>query len=149
MASKAVIRDVGRVLDMPYNFCDQLSKLIPVVQNKPVAARRRARRSRCLPNARTTRKRCANCSSWPSRSRADAQRRHARRRRADRAGQAHRLLPALPADGTTRPVSQFDKDDVEAVGLVKFDFLGLRNLTIIDWRCATSSASTRRSIRST
>src|SRR3546814_4095491 len=30
-------------------------------------------------------------------------------------------------------VSQFDKDDVEAVGLVKFDFLGLRNLTILDW----------------
>ena len=39
MASKAVIRDVGRVLDMPYNFCDQLSKLIPVVQNKPVSLR--------------------------------------------------------------------------------------------------------------
>ena len=31
------------------------------------------------------------------------------------------------------PVTQFDKDDVEAVGLVKFDFLGLRTLTIIDW----------------
>src|SRR5690606_20560269 len=30
-------------------------------------------------------------------------------------------------------VTQFDKDDVEAVGLVKFDFLGLRTLTIIDW----------------
>uniref|UniRef100_UPI0032977DA8 hypothetical protein n=1 Tax=Salmonella enterica TaxID=28901 RepID=UPI0032977DA8 len=30
-------------------------------------------------------------------------------------------------------VSQFDKDDVEAVGLVKFDFLGLRDLTILDW----------------
>jgi DNA polymerase-3 subunit alpha len=31
------------------------------------------------------------------------------------------------------PVSQYDKDDVEAAGLVKFDFLGLRNLTILDW----------------
>jgi DNA polymerase-3 subunit alpha len=37
MASKAVIRDAGRVLDLPYNFCDQLSKLIPVVQNKPLS----------------------------------------------------------------------------------------------------------------
>ena len=37
MASKAVIRDVGRVLDIGYNFCDQLSKLIPVVQNKPLS----------------------------------------------------------------------------------------------------------------
>jgi DNA polymerase-3 subunit alpha len=37
MASKAVIRDAGRVLDMPYNFCDQLSKLIPIVQAKPLS----------------------------------------------------------------------------------------------------------------
>jgi DNA polymerase-3 subunit alpha len=43
MAAKAVVRDVGRVLDMPYNFCDQLSKLIPVVQNKPRVAGRGAR----------------------------------------------------------------------------------------------------------
>jgi len=33
-------------------------------------------------------------------------------------------------------VTQFDKDDVEKVGLVKFDFLGLRTLTIIDWALA-------------
>ena len=58
--------------------------------------------------------------------RPDPQRRHARRRRADRAGQAHRFLPALHADrGADAIVSQFDKDDVEEVGLVKFDFLGL------------------------
>jgi DNA polymerase-3 subunit alpha len=37
MASKAVIRDAGRVLDMPYSFCDQLSKLIPIVQAKPLS----------------------------------------------------------------------------------------------------------------
>jgi DNA polymerase-3 subunit alpha len=37
MSSKAVIRDVGRVLDLPYNLCDQLSKLIPVEQNKPLS----------------------------------------------------------------------------------------------------------------
>ena len=37
MSSKAVIRDVGRVLDLPYNFCDSLSKLIPVEANKPVS----------------------------------------------------------------------------------------------------------------
>ena len=48
-------------------------------------------------------------------------------------GQAHRLLPAVRADGRRRVVSQFDKDDVEAVGLVKFDFLGLTTLTILDW----------------
>src|SRR5690606_16038756 len=36
-------------------------------------------------------------------------------------------------EGSSQIVSQFDKDDVEAAGLVKFDFLGLRTLTIIDW----------------
>jgi DNA polymerase-3 subunit alpha len=43
------------------------------------------------------------------------------------------FCPLYIADGDdATPVSQFDKDDVEAVGLVKFDFLGLRNLTIIE-----------------
>ena len=37
MASRAVIRDAGRVLELPYTFCDQLSKLVPVVQNKPLS----------------------------------------------------------------------------------------------------------------
>jgi DNA polymerase-3 subunit alpha len=46
MSSKAVIRDVGRVLDLPYNFCDQLSKLIPVEQNKPLSLAKAARPSR-------------------------------------------------------------------------------------------------------
>lgn len=40
-------------------------------------------------------------------------------------------------EGSTQIVSQFDKDDVEAAGLVKFDFLGLRTLTIIDWALMT------------
>ncbi len=40
-------------------------------------------------------------------------------------------------EGSTQIVSQFDKDDVEAAGLVKFDFLGLRTLTIIDWALAS------------
>ena len=41
-------------------------------------------------------------------------------------------------------VSQFDKDDVEAVGLVKFDFLGLTTLTILDWTLRYVRSSTRR-----
>ena len=45
----------------------------------------------------------------------------------------------LRADGTNL-VTQFDKDDVEAAGLVKFDFLGLRTLTIIDWALKTINA---------
>ena len=43
------------------------------------------------------------------------------------------FCPLYNVEGSDSVVSQFDKDDVEKVGLVKFDFLGLRNLTIIDW----------------
>ncbi len=100
MASKAVIRDVGRVLDMPYNFCDQLSKLIPVVQNKPVSLAK-AREAEPMLKERDEREdevRDLLALAEPARG-PDAQRRHARRRRADRAGQAHRLLPALQGAG--------------------------------------------------
>jgi len=44
MSSKAVIRDVGRVLQLPFALCDRLSKLIPLEANKPAASERRARR---------------------------------------------------------------------------------------------------------
>ena len=43
------------------------------------------------------------------------------------------FTPLYCEEGGATPVTQFDKDDVEAAGLVKFDFLGLRTLTIIDW----------------
>ena len=48
-------------------------------------------------------------------------------------GQLTDFCPLYCADSSDSTVSQYDKDDVEAVGLVKFDFLGLRTLTIIDW----------------
>ena len=43
------------------------------------------------------------------------------------------FCPLYAAEGSTSVVSQFDMKDVEAVGLVKFDFLGLTTLTILDW----------------
>jgi len=48
-------------------------------------------------------------------------------------GQLTDFCPLYCADNHASVVSQFDKDDVEAIGLVKFDFLGLRTLTILDW----------------
>ncbi len=47
------------------------------------------------------------------------------------------FTPLYCEQGGGNLVTQFDKDDVEAVGLVKFDFLGLRTLTIIDWALQT------------
>jgi DNA polymerase-3 subunit alpha len=131
MSSKAVIRDVGRVLDLPYNFCDQLSKLIPVEANKPLSLDKAIEAEPQL--------------------KAKIEEEEEVRDLFDLAGRLEDLIrnvgmhaggvliapgkltdfcPLYSADGGA-VVSQFDKDDVEKVGLVKFDFLGLRNLTII------------------
>jgi DNA polymerase III subunit alpha len=139
MAAKAVVRDVGRVLGHPYGFVDRIAKLIPfeigMTLDKALEQEEELRRlyeedeevSGLIDLAR----------SW----RAGAQCRQARRRRGDR---AHSKLtdfsPLYCEPGGQSVVTQFDKDDVEAVGLVKFDFLGLRTLTIIDWAVRTINA---------
>ena len=69
MAAKAVVRDVGRVLDLPYNFVDQLAKLIPFELGMTLKKAREGRAA-TEPARSKRRKRCAICSSWPSGSRA-------------------------------------------------------------------------------
>ncbi len=135
LGAKAVVRDAGRVLDMPYMLCDGLSKLI---QQNPADPWTLDRALNEEPQFRE---------------------------RYETEEEVKALVDlARPLEGLTRNVSmhaggvliapgkltdfcplycqpghedsafsQFDKDDVEAVGLVKFDFLGLRNLTILDW----------------
>ena len=133
MASKAVIRDAGRVLDMGYNFCDQLSKLIPVVQNKPLSLEK-AREAEPLlrereQNEDEVRELLALAGPLEDLTRNVGM--HAGGVLIA-PGKLTDFCPLYRQPGTdTAVVSQFDKDDVEAVGLVKFDFLGLRNLTII------------------
>ena len=143
MAAKAAVRDVGRVLDLRLQLLRRHRQADSVQAGQARHARRRDARKEPLLAASAARsedevQRAARARAAARRP--DAQRRHARGRRADRAGQAHRLLPALHAAGhASAVVSQFDKDDVEAVGLVKFDFLGLTTLTILDWARALSS----------
>ena len=137
MSSKAVIRDVGRVFGLPYSMCDRISKLIPIVQNKPVSLAEALEQEPALQDMM-----------------ADSQDGETIRELFDLAGRLEDLTrnvgmhaggvliapgritdfcPIYQATGSdASPVSQFDKDDVEKAGLVKFDFLGLRNLTIIE-----------------
>ncbi|MFZ2852513.1 MAG: DNA polymerase III subunit alpha [Rhodocyclaceae bacterium] len=131
MSSKAVIRDVGRVLDLPYNFCDQLSKLIPVEQNKPLSL---AKAIEAEPQLKAK-----IDDEEEVRDLFDLARRLEDLTRnvgmhaggvLIAPGKLTDFCPLYSADGGS-VVSQYDKDDVEKVGLVKFDFLGLRNLTII------------------
>src|SRR5574343_556796 len=133
MSSKAVIRDAGRVLDLPYNFCDQLSKLIPVVQNRPVSLaealtaepqlQERSEREEEVKELFTLANKLEDLTRNVGMHAGGV---------LIAPGKLTDFCPLYTQPGGDAVVSQFDKDDVEKVGLVKFDFLGLRNLTIIE-----------------
>jgi DNA polymerase III subunit alpha len=135
LGAKAVVRDVGRVMDMSYNYCDGLSKLIPANPTDPWDLTRTLKEEPQF------------------------------KQRYDTEGDAKAIVDmSLSLEGLTRNVgmhaggvliapgkltdfcplycqpgrpedtiSQYDKDDIESIGLVKFDFLGLKNLTTIDY----------------
>jgi DNA polymerase III subunit alpha len=131
MAAKAVIRDVGRVLDLPFNFVDSIAKLIPLelgitlssaLEKEPQLQERRESEEevgtllelalRLEGLVRNVGMHAGGVLISP--------------------GKISDFSPIYcQADGGSF-VSQYDKDDVEAVGLVKFDFLGLRTLTILE-----------------
>ncbi|MCK9261972.1 MAG: DNA polymerase III subunit alpha, partial [Azoarcus sp.] len=137
MASKAVVRDVGRVLDLPYGLCDRLSKLVPVEGAKPVSL---TRAYEMEPQIGDMMKDGNDGESvqelWSLALPLEGLSRNVGMHAGGvliAPGKLTDFCPLYIADGEdATPVSQFDKDDVEAVGLVKFDFLGLRNLTIIE-----------------
>jgi len=132
MAAKAVVRDVGRVLDLGYNFVDGIAKLIPFkptkhvtikssLEEEPLLAQREEKEEevKLLLNlaqkleglARNVGMHAGGVLIAP--------------------GKLTDFCPLYSQDGTSI-ISQYDKDDVESVGLVKFDFLGLTTLTILD-----------------
>lgn len=132
MAAKAVVRDVGRVMGHPYGFVDQIAKLIPfelgitldgALEKEPELKDRYE-------------------ADEEVRDLLDMARRlEGITRNAGRHAGGVVIAPTALTDfsplyceeGAQGVVTQFDKDDVESIGLVKFDFLGLRTLTIIDW----------------
>ena len=132
MAAKAVIRDTGRVLGQPYGFVDRIAKQVPfevgitlekaLEDSDELAAMYRddeevtaiidlAKSLEGL--VRNAGKHAGGVVISP--------------------GALTDFAPLYCEEGGTNVVTQLDKDDVEAVGLVKFDFLGLKTLTIIDW----------------
>ncbi len=132
MAAKAVIRDVGRVMSHPYGFVDRIAKLVPfeigMTLDKALEQEEALRElyqqeeevtmlidmARSLEGlTRNVGKHAGGVVISPS--------------------DLTDFTPLYCEPGGGGLVSQFDKDDVEAIGLVKFDFLGLRTLTIIDW----------------
>ena len=137
MSSKAVIRDVGRVLDLPYSLCDRLSKLIPVVQNKPVSLADALDQEPVLKEMMADERDGESIRElFDLAARLEDLTRNVGMHAGGvliAPGRITDFCPIYQATGAdASPVSQFDKDDVEKAGLVKFDFLGLRNLTIIE-----------------
>lgn len=135
MASRAVIRDAGRVLELPYNFCDQLSKLIPVVQNKPLSLAEAREKEPILAEREKkedeVRELLALAEPMEDLTRNVGMHAGGVLIAPGKITDLCPLYQAPGASGEEGVVSMYDKDDVEAMGLVKFDFLGLRNLTII------------------
>ena len=130
MAAKAVVRDVGRVLALPYGFVDGIAKLIPLdlgttlqdaLDKEPQLKRRydeeedvKALIDMALKLEGTVRnvgKHAGGVVIAPT--------------------DLTDFTAIYCEEGSEQLVAQYDKEDVEAAGLVKFDFLGLRNLTII------------------
>ncbi len=134
MAAKAVVRDVGRVLDMPYTFCDQLAKLIPFQPGKLITLKMAREMEPLLAEREQKEEEVRELLEL-------AERLEGLTRNVGMhaggvliaPGELTDFCPLYSAEGADNVVSQFDKDDVEAVGLVKFDFLGLTTLTILDW----------------
>ena len=131
MAAKAVIRDVGRVLDLGFNFVDQFAKLIPNELGITLAdalAKEPAIRARIDSEEEVA-------ELWALALKLEGLARNVGMHAGGvliAPGKLTDFCPLYSPDGVSSVVSQFDKDDVEKAGLVKFDFLGLRTLTILD-----------------
>jgi DNA polymerase-3 subunit alpha len=137
LLSKAAVRDVGRVLQMPFGQVDKLSKMIPVEGVKPVSIekaiaqeepRRRDDRDRAGPPRGGGPKRLTYAEQDRG---AAAQRLHPRRRRGDRGPPARRAGAALPRSALGHAGDPVQHEMGGTGGLVKFDFLGLKTLTVI------------------
>jgi DNA polymerase-3 subunit alpha len=132
LGSKSVIRDVGRVLDMPYSYCDKLSKLVPMEGVKPVSLKKALELEPQLQERYEQEEGVRELFTLAERLE-DLIRNVGMHAGGVlmAPGSLTDFCPLYRQEGSDSFVSQFDKDDVEAIGLVKFDFLGLRTLTIL------------------
>jgi DNA polymerase-3 subunit alpha len=134
MAARAVLRDTGRVLDLGYNFCDQIAKLIPVQPGKTITLADAREMEPLLKQREKKEEEVRDLLELGEKL--EGLTRNVGMHAGGvliAPGKLTDFCPLYAAEGTNNVISQLDKDDVEAVGLVKFDFLGLTTLTVLDW----------------
>ena len=146
MAAKAAIRDVGRVMDMSYTFCDGISKLVPAKpgQTYTLAYPPRPKKDGDKANyalelepllAERVEKEEDVRTVIEMAQKLEGMARNIGMHAGGvliAPGKLTDFCPLYQQPGSDSAVSQYDKDDVEAIGLVKFDFLGLATLTILE-----------------
>ncbi|MFM9072029.1 MAG: DNA polymerase III subunit alpha [Cyanobium sp.] len=135
MTSKAVLKDVARVLDIPYGEADRLAKLIPVVRGKPAKLSDMIGAESPAPEFREKYESDPKVRHW-----VDLARRIEGTNKTFGVHAAGVVIAAEPLDELVplqrnndgQVITQYFMEDVESMGLLKMDFLGLKNLTMIE-----------------
>ena len=135
MTSKAVLKDVARVLDIPYGDADRLAKLIPVVRGKPAKLAQMISEDSPEPEFRQKYESDPQVKRW-----VDMARRIEGTNKTFGVHAAGVVIAADPLDELVplqrnndgQVITQYFMEDVESMGLLKMDFLGLKNLTMIE-----------------
>ncbi|MEK7580058.1 MAG: DNA polymerase III subunit alpha [Patescibacteria group bacterium] len=131
MAARAAVRDVGRVLNYPYNFCDMISKMIPANMNLNEALET----VKEFKNLYETNRDAAKIINTAKKLEGVA--RHASKHACGVVITPQPLTEYIPlrldtsSDNKTI-ITQYEMHAIEDLGLLKIDFLGLKNLTVIE-----------------
>jgi DNA polymerase-3 subunit alpha len=145
MTSKAVLKDVARVLDIPYGEADKLAKLIPVVRGKPAKLSEMIGAESPAPEFREKYETDPKVRHW-----VDLARRIEGTNKTFGVHAAGVVIAADPLDELVplqrnndgQVITQYFMEDVESMGLLKMDFLGLKNLTMIEKATSLINKST-------
>ncbi|MGI9290392.1 MAG: DNA polymerase III subunit alpha, partial [Gammaproteobacteria bacterium] len=143
MGAKAVVRDVGRVLGHPYGFADRIARVIPPTPGMTLA--------KAFEEEPELGQMCDEDEEVAALMDLARQLEGLARNAGTHAGgvvispsELTDFAPLFKPDGENGTVTQFDMKDIESVGLVKFDFLGLRTLTVIDKALVTVNEARRK-----
>ena len=133
LASRAAVRDIGRVLEVPYGEVDSFAKLIPFNPSNPLTLSESIKSERSLQERISSDERISNIIDVSLKI--EGTHRHASTHAAGVVighEKLSKVVPLYKDQNTNTNATQFSMKYVEEAGLIKFDFLGLTTLSIID-----------------